>query len=98
MFRRTYGHTDPHHGCYGNLEKALSKFEIEGDAIPTCFNIFMHVAVDSTTGKLSVLPPKSKAGDFVILEAKMDLIVGMTACSAGMSNNFSYKKIAYEIF
>lgn len=98
MFRRTYGHTEPHHGCYGNLEKALSKFEIEGDAIPTCFNIFMHVAVDSTTGKLTVLPPKSKAGDFVILEAKMDLIVGMTACSAGMSNNFSYKPIAYQVF
>ena len=54
--------------------------------------------VDGTTGKLSVLPPKSKAGDFIILEAKMDLIVGMTSCSAGMSNNFSYKPIAYEIF
>lgn len=97
MFRITYGHTDPHHGCFGNLTKALSKFGIHDDAIPTCFNIFMNVALDGTTGKLSVLPPKSKAGDFIILEAKMDLIVGMTACSAGMSNNFSYKPIAYEI-
>lgn len=98
MFRITYGHSDPHQGCFGNLNQALSKFGIHADGIPTCFNIFMHVAVDGTTGKLAVLPPKSKAGDFVILEAKMDLIVGMTSCSAGMSNNFSYKPIAYEIF
>ncbi len=98
MFKITYGHTDPHQGCFGNLKQALSEFGIHGDDIPTCFNIFMHVAVDGTTGKLSVLPPKSKAGDFIILEAKMDLIIGMTSCSAGMSNNFSYKPIAYEIF
>jgi len=98
MFKITYGHKDPHHGCFGNLKQALSEFGIHGDDIPTCFNIFMHVTVDGTTGKLSVLPPKSKAGDFIILEAKMDLIIGMTSCSAGMSNNFSYKPIAYEIF
>lgn len=97
MFRITYGHSDPHHGCFGNLNQALSKFGIQADGIPTCFNIFMHVTVDGTTGKLAVLPPKSKAGDFIILEAKMDLIVGMTSCSAGLSNNFSYKPIAYEI-
>ena len=98
MFRITYGHADPHQGCFGNLKQALSKFGIHADAIPTCFNIFMHVTVDGTTGKLAVLPPRSKAGDFIILEAKMDLIVGMTSCSAGLSNNFSYKPIAYEIF
>jgi uncharacterized protein len=97
MFRITYGDTDPHQGCFGNLKQALSKFGIHPDAIPTCFNIFMNVTVDGTTGKLAVLPPKSKAGDFIIIEAKMDLIVGMTSCSAGMSNNFSYKPIAYEI-
>ena len=98
MFRITYGHTDPHHGCFGNLKQALGKFGIHADAIPTCFNIFMNVTVDGTTGKLSVLPPKSKAGDFIILEAKIDLIVGMTSCSAGLSNNFSFKPIAYEIY
>jgi uncharacterized protein YcgI (DUF1989 family) len=48
----------------------------------------MQVTVDGETGKLVVLPPKSKAGDYVILEARMYLLVGMAACSAGMSNNF----------
>jgi len=97
MFRITYGHTEPHRGCFGNLCEALKEYEITPDNIPTCFNIFMNVPVDGVTGKVSVLPPKSKAADFVILNAKMDLIVGMTSCSAGMSNNFSYKPIGYLI-
>lgn len=97
MFRITYGHTEPHRGCFGNLCEALKEYEITPDNIPTCFNIFMNVPVDCVTGKVSVLPPKSKAADYVILNAKMDLIVGMTSCSAGMSNNFSYKPIGYLI-
>ena len=98
MFRIIYGHTEPHRGCFGNLSEALKPYGIEPDNIPICFNIFMNVSVDSLTGKIAVLPPKSKAGDSVVLEAAMDLIVGMTACSAGLSNNFSFKPIGYEVF
>ena len=96
-FRIIYGHTNPHRGCFGNLAEALAPYGIEQDAIPICFNIFMHVTVDGDTGKIDVLPPKSKAGDHIILEAQMDLIIGMTACSAEMSNNYSFKPIGYEI-
>jgi uncharacterized protein YcgI (DUF1989 family) len=96
-FRIIYGHTSPHCGCFGNLCKALEEFGITPDNIPVSFNIFMHVAIDGLTGKISVLPPKSKAGDYLILEAKMDLLVGLTACSAEMSNNYSFKPIGYCI-
>lgn len=96
-FRIIYGHTEPHQGCFGNLCQVLKEYGIEPDDIPVSFNIFMHVTVNSETGKIDVLPPKSKAGDFVILEAEMDLIVGLTACSAEMSNNYSFKPIGYEI-
>ena len=96
-FRIIYGHTQPHKGCFGNLSAALKEHGITPDQIPVCFNIFMHVTVDIETGKLSVLPPQSKAGDYIIIEAKMDLIVGMTACSAEMSNNYSFKPIGYII-
>src|SRR5687767_768707 len=61
MFRIIYGHTQPHQGCFGNLRNALKEYDISPDAIPTCFNIFMNVPVDGETGKVSVLPPKSKA-------------------------------------
>ena len=96
-FRILYGHTDPHRGCFGNLCAALEEYGIPGDHIPVCFNIFMNVSVDGTTGKIAVLPPKSKAGDYVVLEAAMDLLIGMTACSAEKSNNYSFKPIGYRI-
>ena len=97
MFRIIYGEKQPHQGCFGTLAAELKRFGIQPDDIPVCFNIFMNVDVDGSTGQISVLPPKSKAGDYVVLRAKMDLIVGMTACSAAMSNNFSYKPIGYSI-
>lgn len=96
-FRIIYGHEEPHCGCFGNLSQALEKHGIKPDQIPICFNIFMHVTVAGDTGKIEVLPPKSKAGDFIIIEASMDLLVGMTACSAEMSNNYSFKPIGYSI-
>jgi uncharacterized protein YcgI (DUF1989 family) len=96
-FRIIYGHEHPHCGCFGNLANALQEYGIEPDDIPISFNIFMHVDIDGTTGKVSVLPPKSKAGDFVIIEAHMDLIVGLTACSAEMSNNYAFKPIGYAL-
>jgi uncharacterized protein len=96
-FRIIYGHTQPHRGCFGNLCAALKDYGISPDAIPISFNIFMHVTVNGDTGKVDVLPPKSKAGDYVVLEAKMDLLVGLTACSAEMSNNYSFKPIGYQI-
>ena len=96
-FRIIYGHKNPHRGCLGNLTESLRDYGIASDQIPICFNIFMNVAVDGQSGRISVLPPKSKAGDYIVMEAHMDLIVGMTACSAEMSNNYSFKPIGYRV-
>jgi uncharacterized protein YcgI (DUF1989 family) len=97
MFRIIYGDTDPHRGCFGNLAAALEPYGIAADFLPTAFNCFMNVPVDGVTGEIKVLPPLSKAGDSIAFRAEMDLIVGLTACSAGQSNNFAYKPIHYEI-
>lgn len=96
-FRIIYGHRQPHRGCFGNLVEALAPFGIQPDQIPVCFNIFMHVAVNGTTGRIDVLPPKSRAGDHIRIQANMDLIVGITACSAEKSNNYAFKPIGYRI-
>lgn len=97
MFRITYGDADPHQGCHGNLAAALAPYGIVPDAIPTAFNIFMNVRVDAVTGVIRVEPPLSRAGDHIVLEAEMDLLIGLTACSAGQSNNFTCKPIHYEV-
>lgn len=97
MFRIIYKDEQPHHGCQGNLERAMVPFGISPDRIPTAFNVFMHVDVNSKTGEIKVLPPLSKAGDSTSFRAEMELIVGLTACSAGQSNNFTYKPIHYRV-
>jgi uncharacterized protein YcgI (DUF1989 family) len=95
-FRIIYGHDHPHRGCLGNLAEALAPYGITADRIPTAFNVFMNVPIDSS-GVLRVEPPLSRAGDHIVIEARMDLIVGLTACSAEQSNNYAFKPIHYEI-
>ncbi|WP_423818048.1 urea carboxylase-associated family protein [Salinimicrobium sp. TIG7-5_MAKvit] len=95
-FKIMYNNPDYHPSCFENLYTNLEPFNIEPDDVPTAFNIFMNVQFDEK-GKLSVDPPLSKAGDYVLFEAEMDLIVALTACSAEDSNNGSFKPIHYEI-
>ena len=95
-FRIIYGETDPHRGCFGNLAAALAPYGVTEDMIPTAFNCFMNVPV-AADGTLTVEPPLSKAGDRIVLEAKMDLVIGLTACSALQSNGGSFKPIHYRI-
>lgn len=96
-FRIIYGDEQPHQGCFGNLAEALAPVGVTPDRIPVAFNLFMNVPIDGATGKLKVMPPLSKAGDRIVLEAEMDLIIGLTACSALQSNNGSFKPIHFRI-
>jgi len=96
-FRIIYGDKDPHQGCFGNLSAALEPYGIKPDQIPIAFNCFMNVPIDGKTGVLRVEPPLSKAGDHITLEADMDLIMALTACSALQSNGGSFKPIHFKI-
>ncbi|MDN4632378.1 urea carboxylase-associated family protein [Sphingomonas sp. PsM26] len=96
-FHHFYPDLPPHRGCFGNLAAALEPYGVKPDMIPTAFNCFMNVTVDGATGKLDVLPPISKAGDHIVLRAEMDLIIGLTACSAPASNGGSFKPIHYRV-
>ena len=97
MFRIIYGDDDPHRGCFGNLAAALAPYGVEEDDIPVAFNCFMNVPVNGDTGTFTVEPPLSKAGDRVSFVAEMDLVIGLTACSAPQSNGGSFKPIHYRI-
>jgi uncharacterized protein YcgI (DUF1989 family) len=92
MFRILYKTTGHHPSCFENLARSLEPFGIVPDAIPTTLNIFMNVDV-LPSGELRILPPRSRAGDRVVLRAEMDLIAGITACSAELSNNGRFKPI-----
>jgi hypothetical protein len=96
-FSIIYGETEGRPGCEGNLASVLAPYGIGVDSIPIAFNVFMHVDIDAASGAIRVLPPRSGPGDHVRLRALMPLVVGMTACSAGQSNNFRYKPIDYRV-
>lgn len=91
-----YGIRDPHPSCFANLRDAFAPYAISPDAIGTTFNIFMNVEI-APDGRSTVLPPRSQPGDSIELRAEMDLIVGLTACSAELSNNGSFKPILWRI-
>lgn len=95
-FRHFYPDKPLHRGCFGNLAEALARYGVTPDMIPTAFNLFMNVPVEPD-GRLNVLPPLSKPGDFIRMRVQMDLVIGLTACSAYASNGGSFKPIHYEV-
>ena len=97
MFRILYNQQGHHPSCFENLVGSLEEYDIASDAIPTTFNIFMN-AIVRASGAIEVMPPLSRAGDYIDLRAEADLIIGLTACSAEKSNNGRFKPIDYEIF
>lgn len=68
--------------CVG-AKSALAHEQIEFHLADSITSNKNDVEINSQTGELRVEPPLSKAGDYIVLEAKMDLVIGLTACSAG---------------
>ena len=95
-FQIIYKNHEYHPSCFENLSTNLEQFGITPDMIPTTLNVFMNVVV-LESGELRIDPPPSKAGDYIVFRAEMDLIIGATACSAEMSNNYSFKPIDIEV-
>ena len=95
MYRILYG-VDDHPSCFANLSDGFTKYGIEPDAIPTTFNIFMNVRF-RPDGRIRVEPPQSQPGDYIVFEALMDLVVGLTACAAEKTNNDRLTPIEFEI-
>jgi uncharacterized protein len=96
MFERLYGSAG-HPSCFTNLATHLARFGIHGDRIPTTLNLFMVVTVDPGDGHITIEAPSCAAGDHVDLRAEIDLVVGVTACSAELTNQGVFGPIAVEV-
>lgn len=95
MYRILYG-VDDHPSCFVNLRDQLAPYGIEPDDIPTTFNIFMNVQF-GLDGSISVEAPQSQPGDYIVFEALMDLVVGVTACAAEKTNDGKLTPIDIEV-
>jgi uncharacterized protein YcgI (DUF1989 family) len=97
MFEITYGVTEAHPNCFDNLSHSLAPFGIQPVQIFVPFNIFMNAKINKN-GEIDIKPPLSKRGDYIELRAEMDMIVGISACSAYKSNDYSFGPIRLEVF
>ena len=88
----------PQPGCLENLTGALAPYDIQEIDVPDPFNIFMNTVVDAD-GRVSIVRPVSKPGDYIALRAEMDCLVCISACPAEHDecNGDACTSIAVEI-
>lgn len=97
MYRIQYGVAGYHANCHDNLRSALRGFGVEPQSLPTPFNLFMNAEVGAD-GRLSVLPPRSKAGDAIVFRAEMPLVIALSSCPAAACNgNAPIRPLAYQV-
>jgi uncharacterized protein len=97
MYRVQYGITEYHANCYDNLCSAFRGLGIEPEPLPSSLNFFMNADV-TPDGRLSILPPKTRAGASITLRAEMDLLIALTSCRASTCNAGAVARpLAYEI-
>jgi uncharacterized protein YcgI (DUF1989 family) len=95
MYEIQYGLRN-HRNCSDNLTQGLRDVGLDISLLPTPFNVFMNVEV-RIDGTLAIHPPRTRAGDSIVLRAEMDLVVALSACPAGLCNGGSAKPLGYEI-
>lgn len=97
MYRSEYGITGHHANCHDNLRAAFQSMGIDLPFVPTAFNVFMNVDV-TDTGALAIKPPRSRAGDSLVLRAEMDMKVALTTCPASNCNGGGpTRPLAYQV-
>ena len=80
MYDFFYQNGSGHPNCLDNINTALE----DQRAQITPVNLFMYTKIHSD-GTISVETPLSKAGDQVVMEALLDLTLGVAACSVSES-------------
>ncbi|MCY4138916.1 MAG: urea carboxylase-associated family protein [Rhodobacteraceae bacterium] len=80
---RLLGFEGVHDNCADNLASAMAELGIVVTHTPAPLNLFMNIPWDDS-GNLGFEPPLSRPGDHVVLRARMDCIVAMSACPQDM--------------
>jgi uncharacterized protein YcgI (DUF1989 family) len=73
------GCTEYHDNCTDNLIACMEEIGLKTPEIPSPLNLFMNIPW-TMDGQLSLQAPASKPGDFVVLEAQLDLVIAFSAC------------------
>ncbi|MDH3690460.1 MAG: urea carboxylase-associated family protein [Gammaproteobacteria bacterium] len=91
------GFTDPHPNCRDNYARTAQQAGVQHDIVPDPVNLFQNTPVNADH-TLSLNTTATKPGDFVILEAEMDMILVLTACSSERINDGTSTPLRIEIY
>jgi len=72
-----------HDNCQDNMFAALADLGFEAPEVPSPWNLFMNIPW-TQEGRLSWAEPESRPGDYLLLEACMDLVLAFSACPQDM--------------
>jgi len=88
-----------HRSCKMNVLEALEELHLWPPVVPDPVNLFQNSPVDKN-GKLTILPPVSKSGDYVIFRVLKNLIVAGSACPMDLNpcNDFNPTDILFEVY
>lgn len=97
-YEMDYGVTN-HRSCKMNVLEALEEFNLLPPVFPDPLNLFTNLSIDKD-GKVTMHPPLSKAGDYVIFRALRELIVAGSACPMDLNplNDFNPTDIMFEVY
>ncbi len=73
------GCSEYHDNCTDNLAAALGELGLAAPETPCPLNLFMNIPW-TAEGRLAFEPPVTRPGDYVVLEAKLDLVIAFSAC------------------
>ena len=73
-----YG-VEAHRSCVANFEEVLKPYGISRTQFADPFNIFQNSGIDSD-GKIILEGSRSTPGDYILLQAKMEVIGAVSAC------------------
>ena len=73
------GCTEYHDNCTDNLSAGMTELGLKEPETPSPLNLFMNIPW-APDGTLDWGEPLSKPGDYIVLEAKMNLVVAFSAC------------------
>ncbi len=76
---RLLGCTEYHDNCTDNLRAALHELGLTPPETPSPLNLFMNIPWEADGG-LAFAAPVCRAGDYVLLEANLDIILAFSAC------------------
>lgn len=92
MYEFFYHNGEGHSNCLDNINQSLNSCH----PIIHPINLFMYTAIEDD-GRIAVKPPRSRAGDRIVLRAEMDVRLGVAACSVSESDCNSGRCTAIKI-